>query len=72
MNMREWFTIQMSDAGVADLYIYDFIDSLFGKSAADFQAELDLVRRMGTEDFANAAKADDETSATDHAKEAAE
>ena len=49
-----------------------FVEHLKLPHYVDFQAELDLVRRMRSEHFANSAKADGETSATDQAKEAAE
>ena len=48
-----------------------FVEHLKLPHYVDFQAELDLVRRMRSEHFANAAKSDDET-ATDNAREAAE
>ncbi|MEM5472307.1 carbon-phosphorus lyase complex subunit PhnI [Hoeflea sp. AS60] len=49
-----------------------FVEHLKLPHYVDFQAELDLVRRMRTEHFASAAKAADETSATDDTREAAE
>ncbi|VVT09870.1 carbon-phosphorus lyase complex subunit PhnI [Hoeflea sp. EC-HK425] len=49
-----------------------FVEHLKLPHYVDFQAELDLVRRMRAEHFANAARADGETSATDDTKEAAE
>ncbi|MCC0036287.1 MAG: carbon-phosphorus lyase complex subunit PhnI [Hoeflea sp.] len=49
-----------------------FVEHLKLPHYVDFQAELDLVRRMRTEHFANAARADDEAIATDDTKEAAE
>ena len=49
-----------------------FVEHLKLPHYVDFQAELDLVRRMRAEHFASAAKADDETSATDDTMEAAE
>ena len=49
-----------------------FVEHLKLPHYVDFQAELDLVRRMRADYFAGAAQADDETSTTDDAKEAAE
>jgi alpha-D-ribose 1-methylphosphonate 5-triphosphate synthase subunit PhnI len=49
-----------------------FVEHLKLPHYVDFQAELDLVRRMRAEHFANAAKAEDEASATDANREAAE
>lgn len=49
-----------------------FVEHLKLPHYVDFQAELDLVRRMRAEHFASAAKTEDETSATDDTMEAAE
>jgi len=49
-----------------------FVEHLKLPHYVDFQAELDLVRRMRAEHFASAAKAGDETTTTDDAMEAAE
>jgi alpha-D-ribose 1-methylphosphonate 5-triphosphate synthase subunit PhnI len=49
-----------------------FVEHLKLPHYVDFQAELDLVRRMRAEHCANAAKAEDEASATDANREAAE
>jgi len=49
-----------------------FVEHLKLPHYVDFQAELDLVRRMRAEHFASAAKADADTAATDDTMEAAE
>jgi len=49
-----------------------FVEHLKLPHYVDFQAELDLVRRMRAEHFASTAKAEDETSVTDDTMEAAE
>ncbi|MCY0095603.1 carbon-phosphorus lyase complex subunit PhnI [Hoeflea ulvae] len=49
-----------------------FVEHLKLPHYVDFQAELDLVRRMRTEHFEAAAKAGDDTAAEDDTKEAAE
>ncbi|MGJ8570044.1 MAG: carbon-phosphorus lyase complex subunit PhnI [Hoeflea sp.] len=49
-----------------------FVEHLKLPHYVDFQAELDLVRRMRAEHFTSAAKADDDAAATDDTMEAAE
>lgn len=49
-----------------------FVEHLKLPHYVDFQAELDLVRRMRAEHFASAAQAGDDTAATDDTMEAAE